>query len=226
MVTYSIPGLSWIASKTAGTTPGGHYRDASGREWLIKVYRDQDRAYNDVLAMELYQLAGASVPHMRIMEADGRDVLASRWIDEPLSPITPETVPLVWTDFAADAWLANWDVVVHPGNTQIGNRTGTAWRIDLGGALMYRALGAWKGPRFGPRVTEWDSLRSSRYPASHRVFSEMTADVLRESAARVLSVTDEQIEEAVYGSYLRDDETREELAETLMQRREDIARRI
>jgi hypothetical protein len=57
-------------------------------------------------------------------------------------------------DFAADAWLANYDSVGTGGDNLVRN-SGKPVRVDLGGALDYRARGSGTASR-SHRSCSWD----------------------------------------------------------------------
>ena len=89
--------------------------------------------------------------------------------------------------FAVDAWLGNWDVVgLGYDNLQCNGKK--AIRVDVGGALEYRAQGKKKGNAFGLTVSEVDTLRdASVNPQAAHVFAGLTQDQIKESVKNVLS---------------------------------------
>ena len=116
------------------------------------------RIENEVVANRLYEAAGVKVPKVQ-KSTDGR--VASK-IETSLQDIPRDNVPSikgVADGFATDAWLANWDAV-GLSYDNIKSRGGQAMRIDAGGALRYRAMGAPKGAAFGKKVGEVTTLRS------------------------------------------------------------------
>ena len=60
--------------------------------------------------------------------------------------------PDVRAGFLADAWLANWDVVGLAADNIVTGPGKKAYRIDVGGSLIFRAQG--KGKPFPPEVSE------------------------------------------------------------------------
>ena len=62
---------------------------------------------------------------------------------------------------AMDALMANWDAIGLVGDNILIDSTGTAFRIDNGGSLRYRAQGALKGADFGPKVSELTRYRDT-----------------------------------------------------------------
>ena len=208
----------------AGSNPGGLYRDLQGREHYVKFIGDE-RAGTEALAARLYQSAGVNMPRLRLIEMDGRRGLASEIIQGPLvssSRINPLALNEAREGFVADAWLANWDVVGDDFDNLLWGPGNRAVRVDTGGALTFRAQGARKGSLFGDRVDELDSLRDASIDRQAAdIFGEITEEQLRDGAVRVAAITDDEIREAVQAFGLGDD-----LADTLIARRNDIKKRV
>ena len=102
-----------------------------------------------------------------------------------------------------------------------------AYRIDTGGALLYRAQGSPKGVAFGIKVDELNSLRSSvANQQSSRVFGSVTNAVLRNNAKKVTAISDAKIRELVTthgpGGFIE----KNNLANKLIARRNDIKAQI
>jgi GNAT superfamily N-acetyltransferase len=207
-----------------GSNPGAWY-SRDGVNYYVKVTRDEDHAGNEVAANLLYELAGANVPEVT-RGADGRRI-ASRQVGESLDDLRdrmddPDVTAAARRDFVADAWLANWDVAGMGLENIVVDGDGRAWRIDSGGALAYRARGDAKGAAFGDTVGELDSLRDPGLnPAAARVFGDVTDAELRDGAERVAAVSDDDIRRIVEGQSLDGS-----VADTLIARRDDIARRL
>lgn len=211
----------------AGSNEGGLYLDeSSGVKWYVKTPASADQARNEVLAAKLYEAAGAEVPDVRLIDVKGNQGVASRVIDgvhQDRLRLKSGDVLNVGDFFAADAWLANWDVVgLNYDNMLVkGSR---AIRLDTGGALRYRAQGTLKGAAFGPKVNELETLRdSSVNPQAASVFRHATKAQIEGGVSRILAVSDEQIVRLVdeYGPV--DAKAREQLTATLIARRDDLA---
>ncbi|WP_019024070.1 MULTISPECIES: phage minor head protein [unclassified Thioalkalivibrio] len=212
-----------------GSNPGGMYRDRQGDRWYVKNPPDPDQARNEVLAARLYALAGVDVPDVRMATRDGRTAVASKVLDgveRNPNALRGTNKPAGARDgFAVDAWLANWDVVgLEYDNMMV--RAGKAIRIDTGGALLYRAQGQRKGDAFGDSVTEWISLRDpSTNSQAASVFGGMDQAALQASARRVLEVSDADIRSTVMAYGPGDTAARTALANRLIARKRDIAKR-
>lgn len=212
-----------------GSNPGGQYQDAAGQKFYVKQTQSEDHARNENLAASLYALAGAGTLPYRKAEDDPKAVVTEMI---PLginnvSGLSPLQRKAAQEDFAAHAWLANWDAVGLSGDN-IGvaaTGPGRPINLDLGGALAYRAKGGPKGALFGNSVDEWTSLRDSgKNPQSAALFGSMTPEELKASAARVGAVTPYQIGEAVKAAGYTGPEGGA-LINKLLARREDIVKR-
>lgn len=216
----------------AGSNEGGLFQNVTtGEKFYIKFPASEDIARNEVLAGKLYRLAG--VPNVAethlITGKDGRIGIASRIVDglERNSGLLTTKPPASALDgFAADAWLANWDVVgLSYDNLLI--KAGQAYRIDAGGALRYRAQGGLKGSNlFGSTVLELDSLRNpSINPQASSVFKHVTEDDIIAGVRKIAAITDREIEHVVRKYGPTDRATQDDLIAILKARRDDLVKR-
>lgn len=212
-----------------GSNPGALYQDATGAKWYIKNPPDIDQAKNEILAARLYALTGADVPEVRMATRDGKTAVASKVIDglekAPGFLTGAKKAAGAREGFAADAWLANWDVVgLEYDNLLV--RGGKAFRVDTGGALLYRAQGGKKGDAFGNDVTEWWSLRDDgTNPQAAAVFGGMDKAALQASARRVADVADSDIRATVMTYGPGNEAARTALANQLIARKRDIIKK-
>jgi len=197
---------AWIG-RQLGHTPGGAYKDAAGREWYVKAPATELHARNELLASRLYRAAGVLVPRLELVDLAGRF-----GDDRPLgvrSRIIPgkDDLPERRTDgpymaklrqgFAVDAWLANWDVMGFALNNVRSTAKGPM-RVDLGGALLFRAKGARKGNRFTERVGEFDTMRDRRRNSQcAQIYRDLTARELAVGLSRIERITGTQIDQLV-----------------------------
>ncbi|WP_367128316.1 phage minor capsid protein [Saccharothrix sp. HUAS TT1] len=209
-----------------GSNPGGTYEDADGNRWYVKAQRSEQHAANEVAASALYRAAGIDVPEVRLGRGtpdlpDGPHT-ASR-IVQGARVSGPDTVRESLRDgMGVDAWLANWDIVGANFDNVVRTKSGQAVRIDLGGSLLYRAMGEAKNDAFGSTVDEWLSLRDpKRAPQAAKVFGGMTPAELVSAVARVEQVPESRVREIVTDSGLP-----EQVADTLIARRRDLVDRL
>lgn len=205
-----------------GSNPGGKFKDENGVEWYCKFPENDHIAKAEVLAAKLYSSLGLNAQDAKLVTKDGKVGIASRWQNvKKASPKELAQTPGVLEGFAADAWLANWDVVgLGFDNLQVDDQ-GNAMRVDAGGSLMYRAQGSKKA--FGEHVTELDSLRDPKInPQAAAVFGQMSEADITASVAKVAQISDAQIRIMVNNFGPGDKAERKALAETLIARKNDL----
>ena len=210
-----------------GSTPGGLYEDQQGNKAYIKVPQSQQHVRNELLAQDLYKLAGVDVLESGETELQGKPSIASDWSEGFTgSGINPKDLPGTKEGFVADAWLANWDSV-GVGSSKYDNildLDGKAVRVDVGGSLLFRATGGPKGDKFGKVVTELEGLRDpSLNPVAATVYGDMTPEEINASAQAVVGISDNAIEEAVKARFPDDWGLASELAGKLIARRNYVS---
>ena len=216
---------AWTKLEDAkGSTKGGVYENAQGEKFYLKCPLTPKHVQNELLARDLYKLAGLQVLEGEAAELDGEVCLASRWNDKLTgSGQNPKDLDGTMKGFAADAWLANWDSV-GVGSSKydnILNLDGQAVRVDTGGALLYHGTGAPKGDKFGLEVTEMEGLQDPKVnPVAATVFGDMTLDEIVQSAQRVLAIDAGDITAAVQNRFPGDPDN---LASQLLVRRNNIS---
>lgn len=159
-------------TRAAGGSQGGKwFKDASGQYWFGKTYAgDTNRLGGEHLVNQVYRGMGISAPETRIVMIDGQTHLMSKEIvgQGGLERIKKSNAH---KGFVVDAWMANWDVVGLEYDNIVVDAKNKAHRIDNGGALVWRAMGAKK--EFGKVVGELDTMRDPKFP-SGKVFGKLT----------------------------------------------------
>ena len=209
-----------------GSTKGGVYENRKGEKFYLKCPPTPKHVHNELLARDLYKLAGLKVLDGEATELDGETCLASRWNDKLKGGGTnPKDLKGTKEGFAADAWLANWDSV-GVGSSKYDNildLDGEAVRVDTGGALLYRGTGGAKGTSFGLEVTEMEGLRDPKLnPVAAAVYGDMTLDEIQASAEKVLEIDADDIVKAVHNRFPGDPEAAN-LATQMLVRRNNIS---
>lgn len=215
--------------KQSGTNPGGEFTDETGKRWYCKFPKNPDIAMNEVLAGKLYRLAGVRVPIVKLIEMDGDVGVASKMIPgvkTASNALTSGYVPGVNEGFAADAWLANWDVAGTGYDNLLVDPAGHAVRIDAGGSLLYRAQGAPKGSAFTDKVGEIASLRDTKNIYSSNVFKGVTKADIVAGVKKIAAIPDEKIVGLVNAEGPGGPATRLALANRLIARKKDLMARF
>lgn len=212
-----------------GSNPGGLFQDTdTGAKWYVKWPSDAEMIRNEVLAAKLYELGGVDVPEVHIITFQGRQAIASRFVEGLAKGSGADLAAAAGAaeGFAFDAWLANWDVV----GLSFDNlllKGGKAYRIDVGGSLRYKATGSLKpGASFGATVGELDSMKNAGVnPQAAAVFGKIDPTKFEEGVKRLLAVDEAQIRAVVEAYGPSNAATRAKLVDTLLARRADIAKR-
>lgn len=213
-----------------GSNTGGFYQDTTtGERYYIKEPASADIARNELLAAKLYEAAGVEVPELTLIEEGGITRLASKIVDgvaENAAALKAGKVAGVADNFVVDAWLGNWDVA-GMGFDNLLVKGGRAVRVDVGGALRYRAQGGLKGSAWGDNVLELETLRNSGInPQTAAVFKKVTQADLVAGARKVAAMTDAKIDDLVdrFGPTNAADAAA--LKKTLKARRDDIKSKL
>jgi predicted DNA-binding WGR domain protein len=227
----SIDGWKKVGEQ-GGFNPGGTYKDPDGVEWYCKFPAGGAKvARNELLANKLYAAAGLAVPEVKLVTQNGKIGLASKIVTnakQDKAALQGGKGEGLLSGFVADAWLANWDVVGNnpaagKGWDNILFKQGIAYRIDPGGALLYGGAGG-KKAAFGNQVIELDTMRDANINArTAKVFGGISDADLKASAAKVLAISDAQIEQMVKQFGPGDELEKAALAKTLKARKADIA---
>jgi len=190
-----------------GSNPGGMFASPSGDRFYVKKAKTPAHAANEVAAAALYNLAGVTTPQVhrgvgapdiggglqtRTKIIDGKGTIGSIGLSSGVRD-------KIRDGFAVDAWLANWDVAGLVNDNVIVDAHGDPVRIDVGGALLYRAQGAPKGTAWGAVPNEITTLRDPQMnPQSAKIFGGMTDAEIGASAQKHLAhITDAQVDDVI-----------------------------
>lgn len=186
-----------------------YYTQVDDKIYYVKYPKEENLGQNveEILASQLYRLAGTESANLKPVTENGKIVaVASEYIPKLEESLPPQ----VCQDFAADAWLANWDTLLN-GNTLM--KDGKPVKVDVGGSLHYRARGALKND-FDFIVSELSTLIEK-----NRTFTNMTRDDLIGSLSKVADISDASIKAMVEKYPVKD---AAELTTTLVKRRQYI----
>lgn len=160
---------------------------------------------SEVLVSKLYAMVGIEAAVMRLVyiegaEEDGPIGCWSRNQDyQDIGQREMPGLPGLKEGFAADAWLANWDVIGNGAPDELNlkrTKTGRAFRLDFGGCLQYRAQGSDKSTAGSPfvadSVAELASLRKFNYP-----FKDITEADIAAGVEKIAAIPDEAIRDVV-----------------------------
>lgn len=218
-----------------GSNTGGLFNNVvTGEQFYIKAPQSAVHAKVEVLSAKLYERAGVKVPQITPIKlkgsignsnVDGQLGVASKIESvEDLTVAKMADMQDAADGFAADAWLANWDVIGNGGAKELNLKAlanGSALRIDTGGTLFLRAQGGRKA--FGDVVEELDTLRDPRMNANaSEVFAKLTDEQIAIGVQRIVAIDNAAIRRMVV-DVMGDDA--DDIADTLIARKNYMARR-
>lgn len=193
------PGALQRVKGLGGSTGAELVRDpATGELYVRKAGADAGHIREEMTADRIYTAAGASVPEGRLYDTAAGPVKLTRYLGDDAETLasfyaraTPAEIADVRTQlrkhFVLDALLANYDVA-GAGNDNVLIVRGQAYRVDNGGALRYRAMGAPKGAAFGDKVLELDSMRDPKVnPNTAKIFAGITDAEVKAQVADLYS---------------------------------------
>ena len=219
--------LEQIGNQDGSNTGGLFKSKVDGSKFYVKAPDTEVMAKVEVLSSKLYQAAGVKVANVNSIKLTGkigdRDVSGRLGVTSAIEEIedidTSQMGALSGAKdgFAADAWLANWDVVGNGGPKQLNLKKmpdGSSFRIDTGGTLFFRAQGGRKAFS-ASEIPELDSLRFNSYN-SGEVFGDISEDQIVAGVARIVAISDDDIRRLVKDT-MGDDA--DDLAEVLIGRK-------
>lgn len=215
--------------KKTGSNPAMIFISPEGDRYYgkLKSWKESspgfiERAKTEVLASNLYKLAGVDAMDTALGVYNGEPVFLSKMVDA--SPPMVEDNPKIRDGFIVDAWLANWDAPMHDNIVMV---KGKPFRLDVGGSLDYRAKGGKKGANgkgtpFGEEVGELQSMQKKGKAAD---FRDMDSSELKEQAKRLGQVSDAFISNAVKKQFGESDRA-STLSRLLIARKNNILEKV
>ena len=196
-------------SGSKGSNEGALYESKALQQPVyVKWNKTSLHNKNEILANRLYDLFGVPVPNVHEAKVNNKEGVLSEWITnaKPMSSEQMRVNPDVAKGFIADAWLSNWDVAGQGYDNIVAGETNSkgitpAYRIDTGGALLFRAQGNPKnvmdGSDFSESVVELGTLRDGSNTQSTAIFNTLTEDQRKEGAETLGGITDFMIDKVV-----------------------------
>lgn len=172
-----------------GSTGAMLVQDKAGNLYVKKKGANEGHLLEESAADSAYRALGVDVPDHKIYQTPSGAVKLAKFVDgKTLDSADPaaadKAITVLKKNFAADAVLGNWDVVgLGRDNVLIGTN-GKVYRIDNGGALRYRAMGA-KKSEFGEIPMEVFSMRTSSQ--GKPIFGSLSIKDIAGQAAKIVS---------------------------------------
>lgn len=209
-----------------GSNPGAEFiipeEDGQTKYYVkFKTLENEDSVWNEYLADSIYRTLGISVPETKVVKVNGVYGHASRLIPNYVDGTSQSQD---WKKgYLVDCLLANWDIIsALEQNTVSVPQSGEVFRVDTGGALLYRARGERKNENdFGAIVNELSeaSIVSPKRMGISDESLRTQSQLLKEK------LTDEKVDNLV-DSVRLNPEDRQYLKEILKQRRDFIVNKF
>ncbi len=210
-------------SGAMGSNEGGWYERPTGERYYVKFYENPDQGRVEFITNAIYQKLGIKAARSEIIQLGGREAIASPAVPEatPVSVETQKNSQDMRNGFVADAFLANWDVV-GLAYDNIVKGEGGLYRIDNGGAMIFRAQGGDK--TYSPdSIPELTTMREPGRPTGE-VFKGLTEqEIGRQAQNLVTKLAPEDIRAIVDESGITG-ENRDRILTGLLGRREFLAK--
>lgn len=192
--------------KLGGSTGATLVRDTkTGKQFVKKTGNSPDHIREEFAADQAYRAAGVDVPRAVLYDTPAGPVKLAEYIEgKSLSDFlakasaaeADEVVGKIRKGFAADATLANHDVVGLSFDNILVDAKGTPWRIDNGGSLRFRAQGTPKSSAtWNSSVAELDTMRDATVnPQTAQIFAALDEaaieDQIRDLLTRESAIVD------------------------------------
>lgn len=158
-----------------GSTGASLVEDEHGRQFVKKQGSHSDHLREEYTADEAYRALNVPVPPSKLYD-DGKnpptklavylegarklgEVLQEGDFDLDAAKVSAKARATLAKGFVADVLLGSWDVTGLDNDNVLVHKDGTAYRIDNGGSLRYRAQGAPKGAAWNEHPTEVFTMR-------------------------------------------------------------------
>ena len=145
----------------AGSNPGGVFQGQDGRQRYVKLYPDRAQAHAEHLTNRIYAELGVGEVSSQTFALPGGAVgYASDLLDGAVqlgASLNKKTARDALRGFAADVLTGNWDAA-GLGIDNMVVKGGKVFRIDNGGALLFRAKAGRKSAAARLDPTEWEKF--------------------------------------------------------------------
>lgn len=179
-----------------GGSTDAYLVESNGHYWVEKRGDSPAHILNEYYTNKAYTALEVPVPQVRLYDTENGLVMLSQFISGVtlqayLRDASKKKKRLVFDKiqkhFAADALLANWDVIGLTFDNIIVDKNENPWRVDNGSGLLYRAQGAPKGKLWSGTVTEIEAMLNPEvnYTASV-VFSGLTRKEIKQQVKELL----------------------------------------
>lgn len=176
-------------SHLGGSTGADLYQAPDGSKWVFKKGAHANHMYNEYVSNKLYdkfgKALGLKVPQAFIGDFENdKDVFVMQYLDGsiPFADAPEDSKQDLVKGFILDVLFANWDVLgTDYSLDNVRYWKGEFYRVDLGGSLLYRAMGGAKGGQFTDVPGEQTTL-----PRFNDIFSSIGEKQIKEQLKQLL----------------------------------------
>jgi SPP1 gp7 family putative phage head morphogenesis protein len=145
----SDPNSLKVVKKLGGSTGAELVEAPDGTRYVRKRGANPDHLREEFIADSAYRALGVQVPEAKVYETPGGPVKLARFVkgrvlSELKGAEKDRAEAALRESFVADALLGNWDVIGLGRDNVLQGDDGITYRIDNGGSLRFRAMGARK----------------------------------------------------------------------------------
>ena len=177
----------------------------TGEKFTFKCLLDPKQMKEEILSDALYRSLDIAAPDFAVYDHVPENLQAfgkgpgpyrlAEFIEKDMTASSDKIIYQMRKNFVADAFLANWDIVIGDYKNVVMDKGGRLWRSDNGGALRYSALGYEKKGTPGWDPYRVNDLESMRNPVSNKAGSITYADLsdedLKHQAQEILNRSDD-----------------------------------
>lgn len=184
--------------------------------YYVKFPEPELQSIIEHLSYQIYRLYGIKVPESHLIVDENKEFIgiATKGITGDLArnPSKLTGHKDINDGFFVDAFLANWDVMgLNFDNIILSGDS--AYRIDPGGTLTFRAQGGRKGKFFGDDPSELDTFKNPQIsPQASKVFGNIQQEELKRAAGIFEKVSWTQIEHKINEVFVEAKEKIKELS--------------
>jgi hypothetical protein len=169
--------------------------------YYVKFPTPELQSIIEHLSYQIYRLYGIKVPDSHLVVDENKEFIgiATKGVTGDLAMGSSKLVGNkdITDGFFVDALLANWDVMGLNFDNIILSKD-SAYRIDPGGTLTFRAQGGRKNHLFGDDPNELDTFKNPQIsPQASKVFGDLQKEELERAANIFKTISWNQIEEKI-----------------------------
>jgi len=198
-----------------------------GKYYIKFPKSNPEVVFNEVLANKIYKVLDVSVPEAKaVLIKEGSQYVepkiayASKMVSLSDRQDYNELKNGLSDGFIADAFLANWDIA--RGDNSLIAEDGELYRVDNGGALLFRAQGSEKGEAFSEKVVELETFFDKSLRSGFVGYDGVTSEQIASQVEKLKERITDDVLEGLVGGVFPNGESKQYLIDLLKKRRDYI----